>query len=198
MQRNLQEARAMKIGRFENLLSHIKQKGLIVIYITIFMALLPFFEAYSMQSQYLLIKKVIDSGEDKMVSMDYEYGEKKFPDYEYHGLSEYFLIRKKADIVVKPRDVKLIEIKKVRSSQSHILLHEVTIYFNPLAAKKVSDYSKMNLKKKFALEIDKKVFFIGKIVEVVETKMTLTFMKRSLEEIMMNLKKLSNNIIVKD
>ena len=59
----------------------------------------------------LNIKKVI-ANPNMINNSDYEYGKMLYPQYDYEGLPNNFMIKKTPDISFEPKDIKLIEVIK--------------------------------------------------------------------------------------
>jgi preprotein translocase subunit SecD len=144
----------------------------------------------------LNIREVIEGDNNTKVSSDYEYGQSLYPRYEDAGLSENFLIKKIPDVSLCQVDIKSIEVEEQPFSQPHLRVYFVSIYLNTLAANKVSGYTRSNMGKHIALEIDGRIFAVPKILEEVKTKIKLTAGWNGLEEIKRELGKISDNIII--
>lgn len=147
-------------------------------------------------THYLNLKQVIDT--DNNINSDYEYGKELYPQYSYQGLSDSFLIKKSPDISISPNEIELIKIRRMPFVPASISAYIVSIHFNPSAVKKIKAYTKRNVDKRIALEIDDKIFVIAKILDVLQDEAKITLRQRSLEEIERELRKISNNVVIDD
>ena len=146
--------------------------------------------------QCLTIKEVIDTNDKINIDSNYEHGKEHYPRYSYAGLSDNFLIKKVPDITLCAGDIRSIEIKRQPFSQPHIPNYVISIHLESAAATKISDYTKRNLDKRIAIEIDGTIFAIPKILEEIREELDLTLGGWSLKEIERELRKISNNIVI--
>jgi hypothetical protein len=144
----------------------------------------------------LNIKQIIVNP-NKINNSDYEYGKMLYPQYDYEGLPANFMIKKTPDISIEPKDIKLIEVIKEPWIPENMLEFIVNIIFNPSGQKKIYPYSNQNINNKVALEIDSKVFVIGTILEKLENEMKVIIKKKTAQTIADELRKVSNNVIIK-
>lgn len=145
----------------------------------------------------LNIKQVITN--TKMIdNSDYEYGKMLYPQYSYEGLSEYFMIKKTPDISFEPKDIKLIKIIREPWIPDNKLEFTVNINFYSSGQKKINPYSRQNINKKVALEIDGKIFVIATILENIESEMKISVSNKTAQTIAAELRKVSNNITIKE
>lgn len=146
----------------------------------------------------LNIKEVVDI-EDKIgIDSNYEYGKRLFPQYTDAELSENFLVKKIPDLSLCRDDIRLIEVEREPFTQPHLTPgYVVSIHLQSVAASKISEYTKRNIDKQIALEIDGRSFAVPTILEQVKVKMRL-FVGADLEEIKRELGKISNNIVIHD
>lgn len=126
----------------------------------------------------------------------YESGKKLFPEYQYHGLPEDFLIKKRPDISFSSDDIKSIEIDKMPFYPVNKLEYEVTINFHPSSAERLFAYTKQKTNQKIALEIDNRIFVIATILDPLRTKMVITVGNKTVNQIRNELSKICNNIIL--
>ena len=144
----------------------------------------------------LNIKKIIVNP-NKINNSDYEYGKMLYPQYDYEGLPNNFMIKKTPDISFVPKDIKLIEVIKEPWIPDNMLEFTVNIFFNPSGQRKINPYSNQNINKKVALEIDSKILVIGTILEKIENEMQVIINKKTAQTIAAELRKVSNNVIIK-
>jgi preprotein translocase subunit SecD len=145
----------------------------------------------------LNIKQVITNS--KMIdNSDYESGKMLYPQYSYEGLPEYFMIKKTPNVSFEPNDIKLVEIIKEPWISDDMLQFTVNIFFNSSGRDKIYAYSKQNINKKVAIEIDSKILVIATILEKIENEMTVIINKKTAPTISAELRKVSNKIIIKE
>jgi preprotein translocase subunit SecD len=143
----------------------------------------------------LNIKQIITSSNIETQS-NYENGKALFPQYQYHGLPEDFLIKKSPDLSFSYGDIKSIEIDRMPFYFPDKLAYNVSISFHPLAGERLFAYTKQNVNEKVALEIDNKIFVIATILEPLRTKMVITVGNKTVKQIRSELSKICNNIII--
>jgi hypothetical protein len=174
--------------------------GVILVLILAFTSFfVPDIEATERSSHCLNIKQVIDdNGKTIGIDPNYELGKRIYPGYASEEVSESFLIKKVPDISLCKEDVKLIEIETEPFTQPHLAPgYIVTIHLQAAAANRISNYTKRNLDKRVAIEIDGTIFAIPKILEQVKTKMRL-FAGSDLEDIKRVLGKISDKIVIRE
>ncbi len=147
-------------------------------------------------THYLNLKQVIDTNDS--INSNYEYGKKLYPQYSYEGLSDSFLIKKYPDISIGPNEIESVRIKRMPFAPPSMSAYIVVIHFDPSAAKKIRAYTKKNLNKRIALEIDGRIFAIVKVLDVEEYELNITLSKRNLKEIEKELLKKSKNVVIDD
>jgi len=127
---------------------------------------------------------------------NYEPGRELYPKYSYHGLPDNFLVKRIPDISINSIDISLIKIKKMQFSSSSGEVYTVTIYLDSTAARKMQEYTMENLGKKVALETAGKIFVVVTIVNVISDELNITLLGKDIDEVEMQLRKLSQNIVV--
>jgi len=153
-------------------------------------------EATEQHFHYLNIKQVIET--DDNINSNYEYGRNLYPQYSYHGLPDNFLIKKDPDISISPKDIELVEIKRMPFSPPNMQVYTIAIHFHPIAANKIKAYTEQNLSNRIALEIDGKIFVIVKVLDITKDEVNITLGKISLDEIEKEVRKICDNVVADD
>ena len=146
----------------------------------------------------LVFKEVITDQDVPFNPSRYVFGRHLYPQYSYHGLPENFLIKKSPDISIAPTDIESVSIVRNPFSQSHVLHYMSTITFKPRVANQLFEYTKRNLEKRIAIEIDGRILAIPTILQPIENILLLDTAGMPIEVLQSTFQKISANVTVKD
>lgn len=141
----------------------------------------------------LLIKRVVLI--DGLISeTDYVKGKELYPEYAYIGLPENFLIKKEPDIIIYPKEIRLVEIKKMIFVSATMEVYTITFHFDDSIKAKIQEYTEEHLDELIALEINSEIFCIAKIIDIIEGELTVSIGNKSFDEVNFYVKKIARNI----
>ena len=146
----------------------------------------------------LVFKEVITDQDVPFNPGRYVFGRHLYPQYSYHGFPENFLIKKSPDMSIAPTDIESVSIVRNPFSQSHVLHYMSTITFKPRVANQLFEYTKRNLEKRIAIEIDGRILAIPTILQPIENILLLDTAGMPIEVLQSTFQKISANVTVKD
>ena len=146
----------------------------------------------------LVFKEVITDQDVPFEPARYVFGRHSYPQYSYHGLPEHFLIKKSPDISIAPTDIESVRIVRNQFSASYMLHYMSTITFKPSVANHLFEYTKRNLKKRIAIEIDGRILAIPTILQPIENVLLLDTAGMPIDVLQSTFQKISTNVTVKD
>ena len=142
------------------------------------------------------LKQVIEDSNLK-VNNNYEYGRELYPRYKESGLSNDFLIKKVPDLCIDPVHIKEIRISKQPPFPGAHQSYEIKITFDKLAASEMIVFTKSNLKKRIAMEVDGEIISIAPILDPIEDVLIIfVASEKSIQEMKAIYFRISKNIIV--
>lgn len=147
-------------------------------------------------AHFMNIKEVLIDYENYNQS-DYEYGKYIYPQYSYMGLPDHFLIKKKADIAIPPSKIKIIKVSKSRWLSDDIQSVIVKISFIS-TIEALKEYTKENLNQRIAFAIDEKILSIAKIIDPIESEMSISISGMKIDILKEELLKISNNVVLEE
>ena len=142
------------------------------------------------------LKQVIEDTNLK-ANDNYEYGRELYPRYKESGLPDDFLIKKAPDLCIEPVHIKEIRISKQPPFPGAHQSYEIKITFDKLAASKMIVFTKSNLKKRIAMEVDGEIISIAPILDPIEDVLIIfVASEKSIQEMKAIYFRISKNIIV--
>lgn len=147
------------------------------------------------EANLIKIKEVINHDNVKHIS-DYEYGKYRYPYYKIEGLSDSFLIKKSADIILYPKDITSVKISNMYNTPQKIDAYWVKISFTLAGSKKMKNYTLRKIDERIALEINDTLFVIAKVLSPIENEVSMPIIDKSITELKDILKKVTKEIIV--
>ena len=162
----------------------------------VFIFLIPSINIAGGREDFIKIKEVRDSDNGK-VPENYHYGKHLYPNYRIEGLSDGFIIKNNADIVLSSKDILSIAISKMYKNRE-IDAYWVKIFFSPQGSEKMKKYTSERIDQKIALEISNTIFSIGTLIEPIENVVAMPITNMRLSEIKTILEPVSNNILIEE
>ena len=141
----------------------------------------------------VLIKEVINHDNVKNLS-DYEYGKYRYPNYEVEGLSESFLVKKMADVILDTSDIKSVEIRSMYDN--NINAYWVKILFTLTGAKKIKAYTRTKIDERIALEISDSLLVVATVLSPIENALSMPILGENVTELMEIFGKVTKEIAV--
>lgn len=113
-----------------------------------------------------------------------------------HFLPDYFYIKKVYDLSLRPNDIELIKIKTEKKFNANEEIYRIKIIFTVQGANKLKIFSTKMLNKFVAMKIDNKVINVAKIIDILDSNIGIIVDASYIDEIMNEIKKITNNIKV--
>lgn len=130
--------------------------------------------------------------------LGYEKAENLFPGYELPYWPSNTLIKTSPDLTFYKSDIRSIVIARPPYVPADSLSLNITIKFEKLAAKNLSDFSSKNISKYTAVTLGGKLQSIAMVHNKIDGEMILTSVEESVEELKHKFSILSDNVIFKD
>jgi hypothetical protein len=118
----------------------------------------------------ILIKEVINHDNVKN-HRDYEYGRYRYPNYEVEGLSELFLIKRMADVILHTSDIKSVEIRNMYNNNTNAFW--VKVIFTSIGANKMKVYTRNRIDDRIALEIADTLLVVATVLSPIENALSM-------------------------
>ena len=163
-----------------------------------FIAFIPLNNIAGGVDDIIKVKEVINNDSNIKNLRDYDYGKYRYADYKVKGLSESFLIKKKADVILSSEDIASVEISKMYQNKKNLNAYWVKMSFTASGAQKMKNYTSSKVNKKIAFEIRDTIFIIATLLSPINNKVSMPVTNKSIAEIKSILSKVTKNISVEE